>query len=111
MGAFDTRGVSAMAGRFVSRSARSSCDSSCFCATSEGAEIDDEDAGALADAGVDENAGVGEDAEVDEDAINRVPTAGITLSELEEREADPRRNSFRSRDRHSSQNTADVSHG
>ena len=109
MGAFDTRGVSAMVGCFVSRSPRGS---SCSCATSEGAEVDDgEDTEDVEDAGMEMDAEVGEEAEVGEDAINRVPTAGAALSESEERETDPRRNSFRSRDRHSSQNTADVSHG
>ena len=108
MGEFDARGVSTTGGCFVSRSATSSCRLSGFCATSEGAELDDNE-GAAADAGGDEGAAAWMD--VGADALNRVPTEGVALVELEEREADPRRYSFRNRDRHSSQNTADASHG
>ncbi len=92
MGAPGERGISTMGGCFASSSSGPCWNSPGFCATSDGAVVE-----------VDEG--------TEEDALKRISLSGTALAGSEEREADPRRYSLRSRDRHSSQNTADVSHG
>src|ERR1700676_832709 len=84
MGEPGERGVSTIAGGVALEWVRSSCNSSSSSSVS-----------------CTTNEGTG----------TRVPTAEATPPESKEREADPWRNSFRSRDRHSSQNTADISQG